>query len=195
MSSVELFLRGEGPRQIAERERSQFDTPAACPGIATSFVLHCIAHHAGTFAPKIHAAILDEPRGARNGSSLTAVERWFTGRGRMLHWLGYHLRCRRMASPTHDLVAWLEAGGGYRGAVLAISHERLHPGAGAPPGDAAVHAVGLVLEAGEAGGAARAVMFDPWSQAIDAAGIPLALDLAHADRDYQTLAFHWIGWS
>lgn len=195
MSSVELFLRGEGPRQIAECERSQFVTPAACPGIATSFVLHCIAHHAGTFAPTIHAAILDEPRGARNGSSLTAVERWFTGRGRMLHWLGYHLRCRRMASPTHDLLAWLQAGCGYRGLVLAVSHERLHPGAGARSGDPIAHALGIVLEGG-ANGTDQAVVFDPWSSAITiASAMRTALDLAHADRDYQALAFHWIGWS
>jgi hypothetical protein len=195
MSSVDRSLRGNGPWQIAGRDRSQSVAPPACPGIATSFVLRCIAHHVGTFAPRTHDEILDEPCSARHGSSLTAVERWFTGRGRMLHWLGYHLRCRRMASPTRDLVAWLEAGCGYRGAVLATSHERLHPGTGTPPGDALAHAVGLALETGEPAGAARVVVFDPCSHATGAAGISPTLDLAHADRDHQALAFHWIGWS
>lgn len=172
---------------------SSGDAPTAYPGVATAYVLRRIAYDAGTLMPRRQDNILDEPCGRRHGSSLTAVERWFTERGRMLSWLGYHLRCRRTAAPTHDLLAWLRAGCGYRGLVLATSHDRLHRAE--PSGDAIAHAVGVVREAGGPEGVEVAVVFDPWSRAITIASEMPALDLAHADRDYQALSFHWIGWS
>jgi hypothetical protein len=164
-------------------------------------VLRHIAHRAGTLAPRIKDEIFDELHGAHHGSSLFAVERWFGERARILRWLGYHLRCRRMASPTRDLIAWIEAGCGYRGVVLATSHERLHPRPGTEVSNAVAHAVGLVLASGEADDADQdvddqTVVIDPWSRAIETAlAMQHALELAHAECGYQALAFHWIGWS
>jgi len=171
-------------------------TPTACAGAATSYVLRQIAYRAGTLAPGIQDAIFQELHAAEHGGRLTVVEHWFDRRTPVLHELGYRLRCRRTASPTHDLVAWVEAGRGYRGAVLATCYERLHPGVARDVGEAIVHAVGIFAGRRETDGDDEVVMIDPWSRTHGgASALHPALDAAHVERDRQALAFHWIGWS
>ncbi|HUJ60669.1 MAG TPA: hypothetical protein VLX92_19340 [Kofleriaceae bacterium] len=171
------------------------ETPTACAGAATSFVLRQIAYRAGTLAPGIQDAIFHELHAAEHGDRLSVVESWFARRARVLHELGYRLRYRRIASPTRELVAWVEAGRGYRGAVLATSYQRLHPDATAA-GELIVHAVGVVVEHRAADGEDSVAMIDPWSRTfIGPCSLPSTLDAAHAEREYQALAFHWIGWS
>ena len=175
-----------------------FKTPTACAGAAASYVLRRIAYRAGAYAPGIHESIFHELHDARAGGALDDVERWFAGRLAALHELGYRLQSRRVTSPTDELLAWVEGGRGYRGALLATSYAVLHP-PGSPAGDVGdviVHAVGLTSEAREAGGAGELVLIDPWSRAAELrARVVPGLERARRARAHHAIALHWVGWA
>jgi hypothetical protein len=168
------------------------ETPTACAGAAASYVLRRTACCAGAFAPGIHESIFHELHSARYGRTIDDVERWLADRAAALHLLGYGFACRRVASPTRDLLAWIEGGGGYRGAVLATSYEALHPSdvPGGEVGGAVVHAIGVVSEGGDI------TTIDPWSRAGGLRrGVDPQLERAHADRGHQALELRWVALS
>jgi hypothetical protein len=169
------------------------ETPTACAGAAASYVLRRIAYRAGAYAPGIQDEIFDELYTTQQGATLGGVERWFAQRGPALHALGYRVEHDRSASRTRDLVAWIKAGRGHRGAVLATSYAQLHP---APePRGAFMHAVGLAVEGCEAGGDGDLVTIDPWSEVVRTRGeLAPALERAHQANACVGLAVCWTGW-
>jgi hypothetical protein len=174
------------------------ETPTACAGSAASYVLRRIAYRAGAYAPGIDDALFDELHAAGNGGEIDDVQDWLAGRIGSLHELGYPLLYRRIAMPTPELLGWIEAGRGYRGAVLATRYDRLHPSASprADVGDVIVHAVGLALERRDVDGVAEPVMIDPWSRTGETRGsVRPVLELAHRGCEYDALAISWSGWS
>jgi hypothetical protein len=173
------------------------ETPTACAGAAASYVLRRIAYRAGTYAPGIDEAIFLELHAAARGHSIVDVERWIAERSGRLDELGYGLCARKVASPMHELVTWIERGVGYRGAVLSTSYARLYPHrTSTEAADAIVHAVGLASEGCEAGGDGALVMIDPWSRTGATCGrIHPALEQANRDRDRAALALFWRGWA
>ena len=175
-----------------------FETPTACAGAAAAYVLRRVAYRAGAYAPGIHEAIFDELHTPRAGAALDDVQRWFADRVAALGDLGYRLQCRRVAEPTALLLAWVQAGCGYRGAVLATRYETLHPtrAASVQAGQAIAHAVGVANQGREAGGDGSLVMIDPWSRTDERRGpIHPELATAHGEREHDALAIYWVGWS
>jgi hypothetical protein len=172
------------------------ETPTACAGAATSYVLRRIASRAGAYAPGIDEAIFLELHAAGHGHAVDDVARWFAARSPVLDELGYPLRAHRVGWTVPDLAVWIAAGRGYRGAVLATSYARLHPQHPAiEAGDVIAHAVGLTCEGCEAGGDGTLVMIDSWSRTGAMRGrVHPALELAHRDRELAALLFHWRGW-
>lgn len=169
------------------------ETPTACAGAAASYVLRRIAYRAGALAPGIQEAIFRELYTSHRGATLGGVERWLVEREPALHALGYRVEHGRSASPTRELIAWLAAGRGYRGAVLATRYDLLHPGTAAA--SSIIHAVGLTVEGCEAGGEGALVAIDPWSGVIRTRGeLRPAVELAHQACACAALAISWTGW-
>jgi len=167
---------------------SLFETRTACAGAAASYVMRAIAYQAGSYAPGIQESMFHELHTRGHGETIEGVQRWFAVRGHALHELGYSLESQHVATPTRDLLAWIEAGHGYRGAVLATSHAT--PEASIPrasTADAVERIVGVIVESRGAGRAGELVMIDP-------AASGAALDVARRDRAFQALAVHWVGY-
>jgi hypothetical protein len=180
-----------------------FHTSNACCGAATAYLLRRIAYRAGAYAPGIQEQLFHELNTSRDGGTIEKVQRWFNGRVSMLHELGYRLQCRFVAAATPDILEWVKAGKGYRGAMLPTNFKKLHPAPGAGGQDAAddnvAHAVGLTIDRLEAKGNEDLVMIDPWpgvdGQAKDRGKLSPQLELAHKDRSFQALVYYWVGWS
>ena len=175
-----------------------FETPTACAGAVGSYVLRRIAYRAGAYAPGIDDTIFAELHTTCAGAGIDDVERWFAGRVQSLHDLGYRLHARRDTTSTRGLRSWLDAGRGYRGAIVATTYEALHPpgSLARDAGDSIVHAIGLAIEGSEADGDGELVMIDPWARAGRTCdGIHPALDVARRGRDHQVLAIYWAGWA
>jgi hypothetical protein len=173
-----------------------FETPTACAGAVASYLLRRIAYRAGAYAPGIDDAIFHELHTTVAGAGIADVEGWFGGRVQSLHDLGYRLHARRDTTSTRGLRSWLDAGRGYRGAIVATTYEVLHPlgSLARHAGRAIVHAVGLAIEGSEADGDGELVMIDPWArEGRTCDGIHPALDTAR--RDHQALAIYWAGWA
>jgi hypothetical protein len=149
----------------------------AFAGAAASYVLCRIAARAGTYAPGIQDEVFDELRLAPNGSTLDDVTRWISARGSAMHALGYRLHCRRITTRSRDLLSWVDAGCGLRGAVLAMIGTT----------------VAITFERGDGGGD-ELVVIDPASAARRA---PVDCGLARSQRNvaYRGLALHWTGWA
>lgn len=180
-------------RPEAAIELDVHETATACAGAAASYVLRRIAYRAGTLAPGIQDAIFGELHTAHHGGTLGRVERWLIERGPALHALGYHVEHARSASRTRDLVAWITAGRGHRGAVLATRYELIHPGT--VTGDAIIHAIGVTIEGCEAGGDGTLVAIDPWPRVVRRRGaLHPAVELAHQACACAALAISWTGW-
>src|SRR5690606_32777222 len=139
-----------------------FHTSTACCGAVTAYLLRRIAYRAGAYAPGIQEHMFHELNTSREGGTIEKVQRWFAGRASSLHQLGYRLQCRRVALQTSALVAWVEAGKGYRGAMLPTEFAKIHPEPGASGvgarGDAVQHAVGLTIDRLEPKGDEELVM-------------------------------------
>ncbi len=163
-------------------------TSAWCAGAATSYVLRRIAYRAGTFAPGIDDAIFRELHSIRHGHGIDNVERWLATRASELDALGYRLRGQRTVIPTTELAAWVDAGCGYRGAVVPTSAHGFHIG------NATRHAVGLAIES-RGDGESELAMIDPWPP-VGGALEPSdpAFDRARRECSYDALALHWGGW-
>jgi hypothetical protein len=169
------------------------ETPTACAGAVASYVLRRIAYRAGAYAPGIDDATFFELHATGHGRTHGTVERWFLARSPELDALGYRLHCRRVSWALPELAHWVLQGRGYRGAVLATSYARLHPGKpGRDASNAIAHAVGLTSEPRQLDGDDALVMIDPWSRATKSHVHP-SLELAHCDR--VTLLCHWRGWA
>lgn len=184
-----------------------FHTVNACPGAVTAFLLRRIAYRAGAYAPGIHEHMFHELNSARDGGTLEKVQRWFAARGDTLQRLGYRMQCRRVAMPTAELLAWVKAGRGYRGAMIQTDYKALHPEPGAAGGDvldAAVwHAVGLTVDRLEASAEEELVMIDPWPGVPSVVGPDVKdrgtvhpnLEAAAKARGFHGLVYFWVGWS
>ena len=178
-----------------------FHTSTACAGAVTAYLLRRIAYRAGAYAPGIQEAMFHELNTAREGGNLDRVQRWFQGRLTALHELGYRLHCRRAALPTPELLEWVRGGRGHRGAMLPTTYARLHPipgGTGVP--QAQPHAVGVTVDRLEpAAKDEELVMVDPWpgvhDDARERAKVNAALEAAHREHNFHSLAFYWSGWS
>jgi hypothetical protein len=170
------------------------ETPTACAGAATMYVLRRVAYRAGAYAPGIHEHVFDELAETSNGDTIERVHGWFHDRSSMLHSLGYALHCRRVAMPTSDVIGWIERGDGYRGATLATSYSVLHPTSNNEIDAAISHAIGVALENRRCGIPGVAAI-DPWSRSGGdprerRVAMPL-LRSAHQDRRFDSLLFYW----
>jgi hypothetical protein len=148
------------------------ETSTACAGAAASYVLRRIAFRAGAFAPGIDEEVFRELHASDDGRTIDDVERWLAKRTPSLFELGYRLRHRRVIYDATELVMWVNAGRGYRGAVVP------------DVGGGVVHAVGLAIET-EPAGDSKLVVIDPW---------PCERG-AHRDHAREALALHWVGWA
>jgi hypothetical protein len=159
-------------------------TPTACAGATASYVLRRIAFRAGAFAPGIDECIFRELHAVQNGRTIDEVEHWLAERTRSLVQLGYRLSYRRIVSPTTELIAWVNAGRGYRGAGVPTSHHV-----------DVLRTVGLVIE-NEPSRDPELVLIDPWPRSTEIRRKPDAdLEAAHRECNYEALALHWIGWA
>jgi len=163
-------------------------TRSACAGAATAYLLKRIAARAGAYAPGIQDRMFAELE--RLGNDLDAVERWF-GRYRWeLAELGYRFILRRVAFHTDGIVSWVEAGEGYRGAVLPTTGQVLYPDREIDGG----HAVALA--AGPANGKPqpRVTLVDPWP-GLEPIPVPATLENARRDHKWAALLCFWSGYS
>jgi hypothetical protein len=180
-----------------------FHTWTACCGAVTAHVLRRIAYRAGAYAPGIQEHVFHELNTARDGGTIENVQGWFASRLSLLHQLGYRLHCRRVTLLTSAILDWVQAGKGYRGAMLPTNYSRLHavPGSGGKEvADASVaHAVGVTIDRLDAKGDEDLVMIDPWpggmGEARDRSRVSSALEQAHRDRNFHALVYFWSGWS
>jgi hypothetical protein len=180
-----------------------FHTWTACCGAATAYLLRRIAYRAGAYAPGIQEHVFHELNTAREGGTIESVQRWFASRVSMLHELGYRLQCRRVATATSALLAWVKAGKGYRGAMLPTEFKKLHPvpGSGGQDvvDDSVAHAVGVTIDRVDQDDEEELVMIDPWpgvkGGARDRCKVPSVLEQAHRGRNFHGLVFFWSGWS
>jgi hypothetical protein len=180
-----------------------FHTSSACCGAATAYLLRRIAYRAGAYAPGIQEHMFHELNTSREGGTIEKVQRWFGARVANLHALGYRLQCRRVALPTPQLLDWVKAGKGYRGAMLPTEFKHLHPDPGSSGqdvlGDTVAHAVGLTIDRLDARADEELVMIDPWpgivGDAKDRSRVPATLEAAHRARQFHSLVYFWVGWS
>jgi surface antigen len=141
-------------------------TPTVCAGVTASYVLRRIAFRAGAFAPGIDESIFRELHASHHGRTLHGVERWLVE-------LGYRVAYRRVVSPTAESIAWVNAGRGYRGAVVPIS---------------ALRAVGLVVE-NEPSRDPELVVIDPSPRSTELRR-ELDADLGSAGRSFARCKVH-----
>lgn len=167
----------------------------ACAGAAAAFVIRKIAYREGAYAPGIQEFLFHDLTTPMAGRTIQAVERWIRQRGGDLHAMGYRIGGRIvMGERTDAILAWVEAGKGHRGAVLATSYRRMHP---AEEVDLD-HAVGVTIDKLEAAGKDQLVMVDPWpgtrNGARDRGAVPSSLEPAHRSVKYAALILYWAGW-
>jgi len=168
-----------------------FETSNQCAGAAASYVLRQIAFRAGAYAPGIQEAMFEELHTADNGATIADIARWFGRRRQALADLGYRLQCRSSSLPTSDLIAWIKAGRGHRGAVLMINPGLLDPhSATTTP-----HSIGLSIDHSAPDAEGELAMTDASKPQAIRALVPPTLAAAHRDRDCLSLALHWAGWS
>lgn len=192
------FARPRGSVKSADVARwsaiATLETPTVCAGATASYVLRRIAFCAGAFAPGIDEAIFAELHTSDNGRTIDDVARWLAARTNALSALGYRLQYRRVVSPTPKLLAWVNAGRGYRGAVLPTSYCALHA-VSRELGDAVQHAVGIAIE-NEPSRDRELIAIDPWPRKGEhTRALPAELESAHRERHYEALALHWVGWA
>ncbi len=180
-----------------------FHTTNACCGAVTAYLLRRIAYCAGAYAPGIQEHMFHELNTSREGGTIEKVQHWFGARVTNLHALGYRLQCRRVALPTPQLLEWVKAGKGHRGAMLPTEFRYLHPEPGASGqdvlGDTVSHAVGLTIDRVDQKGDEELVMIDPWPGVVGGAKdrdhVHANLELAHRARQFHALVYYWVGWS
>ncbi len=180
-----------------------FHTPSACCGAVTGYLLRRIAYRAGAYAPGIQEELFHELNTSSQGGNLDKVQRWFGGRVGSLADLGYRLQSRRASLPTANLLEWVRAGKGYRGAMLPTNFKKLHPTPGSQGtgllDDSVQHAVGITVDRLDLGGKEDLVMIDPWpgvaNNARDRSAVPAVLEAAHRDKGSHALVYFWVGWS
>lgn len=183
-----------------------FHTVNACPGAVTAHLLRRIAYRAGAYAPGIQEQMFHELNTASDGGTMESVQNWFVQRSRKLTQLGYRLQCRRAAVPTPALLDWVNAGKGYRAAMLPTNFKRLHPSSGSGGSsvldNVVAHAVGITvdrLDATALDSDEELVMIDPWpgigGTARDRDQISPQLEIAHKERGFHCLMYYWVGWS
>jgi len=171
-------------------------TATAAVGAATAFVLRRIAYRAGAYAPGIQEHLFHELATPRAGVSIESVLAWFQSGSAALDQMGYRVRVRRVAERTPGIAAWVQDGGGYRGAVLPVAYTRLHPGTAG--GDLISYAIGMVVDRLEPSAPEALMMVDPWPGADgvrDRSALPATLEGAHRERSYHALIFYWSGWA
>ncbi len=163
-------------------------TRAACAGAASSYLLKKIAARAGAYAPGFQDRMFAELE--RLGDDLDAVERWF-GRYRWeFSELGYRFIMRRVAFHTEGIVAWVEAGDGFRGAVLPTVGRVLYPDRDIDGG----HAVALAAVPANGKPQPKVTVIDPWP-GIEPRPVPAALEEARRDLKFSALLCFWAGYS
>jgi hypothetical protein len=180
-----------------------FHTDAACCGAVTAYLLRRIAYRAGAYAPGIQEHMFHALNTSREGATLERVQRWFVDNSSNLQLLGYRLQCRRIASPTEQILDWVKAGRGYRGVMLPTTFTKIHPepnAAGDNKYDATriAHAVGITVDRLDAKGDEQLVMIDPYpgfAGAVDRGPVSAALASASREHNFHGLIYFWSGWS
>ncbi len=175
----------------AELARAVAFVPSAVApaGSAAAFLLRTIAARAGCYAPGIQERLFFELTRPRSGASIDGVSAWLGTRLSELSYLGYRVLARRGAVPTPELLDWVGAGRGFRGALLATDTQRLHPdsqhrGAGA---------VGLWWGSHEDEG--EALRVSDALLGVAPAPPPATLEAAHRMQKYAVLCLFWAGYS
>jgi hypothetical protein len=164
-------------------------TRSACAGAAAAFLLKRIAARAGAYAPGFQDRMFNELE--RLGNDLDAVERWFARYRWELAELGYRFMLRRVAFHTDGIVEWVEAGQGFRGAVLPTTGRMLYPALDI----ASDHAVALL--SGPINGKPsppKVTMVDPWP-GIEPTTVSFVLEEARRDHKWAALLCFWSGYS
>lgn len=180
-----------------------FHTDSACCGAVTAYLLRRIAYRAGAYAPGIQEHMFHALNTSRDGATLERVQRWFIENGGNLQILGYRLQCRRIATPTAQILDWVKVGRGYRGAMLPTTFTKIHPepnAAGDNKYDSTriAHAVGLTVDRLDPKGEEDLVMIDPYpgfAGAVDRAPVSAALESASREHNFHGLIYFWSGWS
>jgi hypothetical protein len=181
----------EQPSRSSWSTLETIETATACAGAAASYVLRRIAFHAGSFAPGIDESVFRELHTADAGRMIDDVQRWFATHTTALFELGYRLCHRRVAFSTTELVTWVNAGRGYRGAVVPTSAMFGR----ADVGDAVAHAVGLAIET-ETLGDRELVVIDSWPRGgVVRATSHAGFARGQHDHAHEALLLHWIGWA
>lgn len=172
----------------------------ACAGAAAAYVCRTIALRAGSYAPGIQEYVFTPLIDRRFGRDIDGVQRWFEAHSADLFRLGYKLRARRIAYRTPAITDWVQAGEGFRGAVLGTDGSVFHPGFD----ERASHAVGLALDGigVEAKKKKKAkkdanglLVIDPWPGVDHQRDADGALEPAHRSRKYAALVIFWAGYS
>ncbi|ACY15663.1 hypothetical protein [Haliangium ochraceum] len=162
-------------------------------------MLRRLAARAGAYAPGIQEHFFWQVSRRPPGATLSSVESWVRTQGRELTELGYYLLAKRSAVPTDAVLGWVEAGRGFRGAILAVDGRKLYDDGKRSEGDA----VGLTVHDATSGIAEDSipadvddpgvVMLDPWPHVDRFISPPERLDLAHRAHKYAALLVYWSG--
>ena len=168
----------------------------ACAGAAAGFVLRRIAYRAGAYAPGIQEYLFSDLTTPTSGRTVESVATWMGVYGGDLHYMGYRLLGRRVVGErTEAIVGWVRDGKGFRGAVLATEHRRLHAGSEAEID----HAVGLAVDRLDARAAEDVIVVDPWPGEADfrrdRTAVPPGLELAHRAKKYAAVLLYWAGYA
>ena len=173
-------------------------TDDACAGAAAAYLCRTIALRAGSYAPGIHEQVFTPLIDRRFGRDVDGVQRWFEAHLTDLYQLGYKLRSRRIAYRTPAITGWVQAGEGFRGAVLGTDGSVLHPGLD----ERASHAVGLAVDGVGVETAKKKkkepndlVVIDPWPGVEHQREADGTLEPAHRGRKYAALLIFWGGYS
>ncbi len=168
-------------------------------GAVAAYLMRRIAARAGAYAPGIQEHLFFQIGRRPIGASLDSLAGWMQAQGGTLTGLGYYILQRRMPAPTADVSAWVEAGEGFRAAVLSVDGRRLHKGGAGDQGAA----VGLTVYDDTCGIAedkrpedvapAGLVMFDPWPTFTPFVTPPPSLERAHLANKFAALLLYWSG--
>lgn len=154
-------------------------------GVVSAYLLKHIAASAGSYAPGIQDRMFFDLQ--RRGGDLPGVQRWLAENLDQLNYQGYSYAARDITQPSADLLKWVSAGNGFRGAILPAAPAVLHPGLGV---DDPTYTVALC------GGDGKVMMIDPWpGTKPQQVPPPSTLDAAHRKRNYRAVALFWRGHS
>lgn len=177
--------------------RIRIDSSRGSPaGAEAAYILRRLAARAGAYAPGIQESLFYAIGQNNKGATLTLVGEWLRKNSRQLAQLGYHIVHRLEAVRSGELIKWVEAGEGYRAALLGVDAVKLY-------GDKSLsvsHAVALIRH-DETSGIADddlphgVVMVDAGIGRPRFSKVPdiSKLTRAHLQHKHQTILMYWTG--